>query len=187
MDRTCYVFLAEGFEEIEALTVVDLLRRAGIKCTTVSINDADQITGSHSITVACDAHISDINIEGEDVLILPGGMPGTSNLAACETLSDMLIKANENKQMICAICAAPTVLGGLKLLDGKKATCYPGCEDRVGKAICVEDEVVTDGNITTSRGMGTAIPFGIELIRLLINDYEALAMENKIVYKSSNS
>ena len=121
MDRTCYVFLAEGFEEIEALTVVDLLRRAGIKCTTVSINDADQITGSHSITVACDAHISDINIEGEDVLILPGGMPGNMN-NLMKQAQRMQRQMEENKKALEEKEFTATAGGGAVevVLSGKK-------------------------------------------------------------------
>ncbi|MCR5107338.1 MAG: DJ-1/PfpI family protein [Lachnospiraceae bacterium] len=186
MKKTCYVFLAEGFEEIEALTVVDLLRRASIDCKMVSIADTDRVMGSHSITVGSDCNLSDLVLTDEAVMILPGGMPGTSNLASCRKLTEALKAANDKGLMICAICAAPTVLGGLGLLDGKKAVCYPGCEDRLGKAICLKEEVVTDGNITTSRGMGTAIPFGLEMIRLIKGKDEADSMADKIVYKSSN-
>ncbi|MCR4924009.1 MAG: DJ-1/PfpI family protein, partial [Lachnospiraceae bacterium] len=178
-----YLFLAEGFEEIEALAVVDLLRRAKLSCFTVSIKDSIEVKGSHNITVKADKLLSDIKVEKEDVFILPGGMPGTSNLASSKSLCDILTKANENDQMICAICAAPTILGGLGILDGRKATCYPGCEDRLGKATYLVETVVRDKNIISSRGMGTAIDFGLEIIKNILGQEEADSIAKSIIYR----
>jgi len=183
--KVCYVFLAEGFEEIEALTVVDLLRRAQIKVETVSIADTDMVTGSHKISVKADTKLKDINLRQAGMLVLPGGMPGTKNLAECAALSDMLKEFNETNRRIAAICAAPSILGELGFLKEKEAVCYPGYEEKLLGARILKKEVVTDGNITTSRGMGTSIPFGLELIKLIVSETEAGAMKNKIVYRQS--
>ncbi len=183
--KICYVFLAEGFEEVEALTVVDLLRRAQIKVETVSIADTDMVTGSHKISVKADTKIKNINLRQAGMLVLPGGMPGTKNLAECKALMDMLNEFNETNRRIAAICAAPSILGELGFLKEKEAVCYPGYEEKLLGAKVLKEEVVTDGNITTSRGMGTAISFGLELIKLIVSETEAGAMKNKIVYKQS--
>ena len=182
MVKVCYVFLAEGFEEIEALTVVDLLRRDNILTETVSISDNKEVTGSHMITVTADRIISEIKLTDAAFLILPGGMPGTLNLKNCPALMDMITEFNETNRNLAAICAAPTIFGELGFLKGKKATCYSGMERQLKEAIVVKDEVVTDGNITTSRGVGTAIPFALEIIRILDSETEALAMKKKIEY-----
>ncbi|MFT3982744.1 MAG: DJ-1/PfpI family protein [Lachnospiraceae bacterium] len=183
--KICYVFLAEGFEEIEALTVVDLLRRARLKVETVSIAGTDMVTGSHAISVKADTKIEDVNLRQAGMLVLPGGMPGTKNLAECAELIEMLREFDETNRRISAICAAPSILGELGLLKNKKAVCYPGNEEKLLGAEVLKEEVVTDGNITTSRGMGTAIPFGLELIKLIVSETEAGAMKNKIVYRQS--
>lgn len=157
------IFLAEGFEEIEGLTVVDILRRAGVETVMIGISDAVKVTGAHGISVETDMPLSETNGEEFDMLVLPGGMPGTRNLGACDRLLDILQKADEEKRGIAAICAAPSVLGDMGLLNGKKAVCYPGFEERLTGAEVLYDAFVTDGHITTSRGMGTAIPFALEL------------------------
>ena len=180
--KECYIFLAEGFEEIEALTVVDILRRDGIVIKTVSITRDKQVEGAHGITVIADKVLKDIELKDAALLILPGGMPGTTNLKECDELMDMVRQFAGTNRRIAAICAAPTVLGSLGLLEGKKACCYPGMESGLTGAEVLEDEVVTDGNITTSRGMGTAIPFALELVRLFDSKTEAMAMKRKIVY-----
>lgn len=180
--KECYIFLAEGFEEIEALTVVDILRRDNIVIKTVSITDKKQVMGAHSIPVIADKVLKDIDIKDAALLILPGGMPGTNNLKECDKLMDMLKQFAGTNRRVAAICAAPTVLGSLGLLEGKKACCYPGMESGLTGAEVSMDEVVTDGNITTSRGMGTAIPFALELVRLFDSKTEAMALKRKIVY-----
>ena len=175
-----YAFLADGLEEIECLAVVDILRRAGIQCETVSITGDDWITGSHDIRIITDKLWKEIEIGEEDVLFLPGGMPGTRNLGEFEPLCEALKKKHAQGGRIAAICAAPSVLGDLGLLQGKKATCYPGFEDRLTGATHVPDGVVTDGNITTARGMGFAIDLGLELVKLLKSEEDAKSLKAAI-------
>ncbi len=182
MVKVCYVFLAEGFEEIEALTVVDILRRDNILTETVSITQNKEVTGSHMISVKADRTIDEIQLKDAAMLVLPGGMPGTLNLKACEKLTNMLHEFNDTNRHIAAICAAPTIFGELGFLNGKMATCYPGMENKLTGAKLSTEEVVTDGNITTSRGMGTAIPFALELLKIMDCETEAGAMKRKIVY-----
>lgn len=180
--KECYVFLADGFEEIEALTVVDILRRDNIVVKTVSVTDDREVRGSHDIYVKADKVLSKVHPNDAAILILPGGMPGTLNLKECEPLMDMVRQFAQTNRRIAAICAAPTVLGDMGLLEGKKACCYPGMEEQLkGAKVCMDD-VVTDGNITTSRGLGTAIPFALELVRIFDSETEAGAMKRKIVF-----
>ena len=159
------VFLADGFEEIEALAVVDILRRAEINVKTISIKNTNSVTGSHKITVLADEIIDDIDLNGLDGYILPGGMPGTVNLGNCKKLCDALILANNNKKLVSAICAAPSVLGGLRILSGKKATCYPGYENKLIGADATGKRVEQNGNVITSKGAGTAHDFGFEIVK----------------------
>lgn len=177
-----YIFLAPGFEEIEAGTPADILRRAGISVDFVSIDDSEYVTGARGITFKADAKFSEIDKDGADILVLPGGMPGTTNLNNFTPLMELVKEYNEKGRRIAAICAAPTIFGGLGLLEGKKAVCYPGMEDGLTGAITSTDSVVTDGNITTSRGMGTAIDFSLELLKILKDEDEALSMASKVVY-----
>ncbi len=177
------IFLADGFEEIEALTVVDLLRRAGIDITTASIMGRKTVTGSHKIAVSADCLIDEVDFDKTDMIILPGGMPGTTNLGACKPLTDKIIEFDSKDKMICAICAAPTVLGKLGLLKGKKACCYPGCEVDLTGADVQTTTVTKDGHFITSRGMGTAIDFGLAIIEHFQGAEAASSMADKIVYK----
>ena len=178
-----YIFLAPGFEEIEAGTPVDILRRAGIDAEFVSIEDTDYVTGARGITFKADIKFSEIDKSSADMLVLPGGMPGTTNLLKFEPLMDLVKEFNEAGKRIAAICAAPTIFGALGILEGKKATCYPGMEDQLTGADVYVEPVITDGNITTSRGMGTAIDFSLELLSLLTGNAEiASDMADKIVY-----
>lgn len=176
------IFMAEGHEEIEALTVVDLLRRAGIDIYTVSITGEKKVTGSHGITTVCDKLIETVNFDDADMLVLPGGMPGTLNLGNCEILMDQVHGFNTSKKGLAAICAAPTVFGKAGLLEGKKATCYPGMEGDLQGAITSTDAVCHDGHIITSRGLGTAIPFALEIIRTFQGDEAAEKLAKSIVY-----
>ena len=178
-----YLFLADGFEEIEALTVVDLLRRASIEIKTVSISDTPQVVGRSRIAVGADEMWDDAKPETADVLILPGGMPGTTYLMQHKGLRKLLKKAAGEGRLLAAICAAPTIFGDLGLLEGKKATCYPGMENQLGGAeVVLDKEVVKDGNIITSRGAGTAIPFALKLIEELLDRDVALDIKKSIVY-----
>ena len=176
------IFLADGFEEIEALTVVDLLRRAGIDITTASIMGRKNVTGSHNITVEADALLEDIDFDSTDMIILPGGMPGTTNLGACAPLVEKIKEFDAKEKMLCAICAAPTVYGKLGLLKGKKACCYPGCEVDLLGADVQTSTVTKDSHFITSRGMGTAIDFGLAIIEHFQGKENASAMSRKIVY-----
>lgn len=178
-----YAFFATGYEEVEALTVVDLLRRAGVEVNMVSVTDEDWVTGSHNISINMDSKFADNDYSDGDLFFLPGGMPGTTNLYAHKGLCDMLVaKASEGKRLA-AVCAAPSVFGQLQLLEGKKATCYPGFEEKLLGATVVTYSVVTDDNITTSRGMGTSIDLGLELIALLCDEEKANAIGKGIIYK----
>lgn len=181
--KKCIIFLAEGFEEVEALTPVDLLRRVKLEVQTVSVDNTDYVTGSHGICIKADCKLKDFNKNEAGILILPGGMPGTNHLLENETLCELLREFHEKNKRIAAICAAPMILGKLGLLEGKKATCYPGYEEDLKGAAYVKEEVVTDGNITTSRGMGTAVAFGLELVRILDSETESGALKNKIIYR----
>ncbi len=178
-----YVFLADGFEEIEALTPVDLLRRAGVEVKTVSIYpDRKSVTGARGIGVMADITIDDADTGKADIIVLPGGMPGTVNLLECKTLMDMVDSQNELGKRIAAICAAPArILGSKGLLRGKTATCYPGMEDLMDGATPVIKTVVTDGNITTSRGLGTAVDFACELLTLLCGKEKSDEIRSSVV------
>ena len=177
-----YVFFAEGFEEIEALTVVDLLRRADIGVKMVALGREESVTGSHGIRVQMDTSLKQVSLTDAKLLVLPGGMPGTKNLGACGELTAMLREADRQKIMIAAICAAPLVLGDLGILDGKRAVCYPGHEARLTGAQICREAVVVDGHITTSRGMGTAIDFGLSLVEQISGREESERIRKAIIY-----
>ncbi|MCQ2332911.1 MAG: DJ-1/PfpI family protein [Paludibacteraceae bacterium] len=166
-----YLFFADGFEEIEALATVDILRRAGVEVTTVSINSGIEVMGAHNVRVCADTTMDDVNISKPEMLILPGGMPGAKNLYECSRLADLLRNENARGTKIAAICAAPAVvLAGLGLLKGHEAICYPGFEGLMKGATVSENVVVTDGNITTAMGPGFAMEFALELVRILKSD-----------------
>ena len=179
-----YVFLADGFEEIEALTPVDLLRRAGVEVKTVSIYpDRKNVTGARAIAVMADITIDDVDTGGADILVLPGGMPGTVNLLECQTLMDMVDSQNEQGKRIAAICAAPMALGAVGLLDGRRFTCYPGCEAAIrGGEYTDALPVIADGNILTSRGPGTAIDFGLAIVERIVSREAALRVAKGMLY-----
>lgn len=182
--KNVYVFLATGFEEIEALTPVDILRRAGMDVRLVSVSGSETVKGARNIEVKSDLLFDDIDKDFADILVLPGGMPGTTNLMNCKPLTELVTEHYNKGKHIAAICAAPTIFGKLNLLKGKNATCYPGMEDElIGANVCYES-VVTDSNVTTSRGMGTAIDFSLELLKLMSGDENtANEMADKVVYK----
>lgn len=178
-----FVFLADGFEEIEGLTVVDLLRRAGFDTVTVSIGSSQKITGAHNIEVEADIMFHEV-LEPEGVMyVLPGGMPGTLHLKDHEGLGKLLKKAYENNKYIAAICAAPTVLEKYGMLKGRKATSYPSVKEELKSvAEYKTDSVVVDGKIITSRGFGTAIEFAGKMVELLKGTEEKDELLKSIVY-----
>jgi 4-methyl-5(b-hydroxyethyl)-thiazole monophosphate biosynthesis len=162
-----FIFLAEGFEETEAITIVDLLRRASINVTTISVTGTTLVTGSHAISIKADALFEEIDFLQADLLILPGGMPGSNNLAKHKGLSDLLQLHNKKNKFIAAICAAPTVLGKLKILKNREVICYPGFEMDLLGANISHKTLVQDFNIITAKGPGYAIDFALYLICLL--------------------
>jgi len=162
------LYLAEGFEEIEALTTADILRRAEIEVDLVAVGGNLQVTGAHNIKIVADTLIEEMSHEGYDMMILPGGMPGTLNLDSSEILKKQIRDFNLEDKYIGAICAAPLVIGKMGFLEDKEATCYPGVESDLFGAVYRGDlDVVVDGNFITSRGPGTAIPFALKLVELL--------------------
>ena len=182
MAKKICVFLADGFEEIEGLTVVDLLRRAGVEVTTVSITESYEIHGAHGIDVLADKLFEEMNYEGQDMLVLPGGMPGTIHLGEHKGLEKLLRNFFAEEKYLAAICAAPSVFGKYGFLKGRKATSYPGFEEALVGAECVTDAVAVDDFMITSRGMGTAIPFSLALIEVLIDREKADEIGKSIIY-----
>lgn len=178
-----YIFFATGCEEVEALTVVDLLRRAKIETVMVSVTGEKIVTSSHGVSIVTDALFEEID-DSADMIVLPGGLPGTHNLAAHAGLTQMIHRFDAASKYLAAICAAPTVYGKMGLLEGRMATCYPGMESELLDATTLEDGVVIDGRYITSRGLGTAIPFGLALVGLLTDTETAEALAHKIVYES---
>ena len=176
------IFFAEGYEGIEALTVVDLCRRAGVEILMISVTGKDSVTGSHGITVQADLRMEDGTFGDGDLLFLPGGMPGTLNLGANELLKELILSYNSEGKRLAAICAAPSVLGSLGVLEGKKAVCFPGFEDQLKGAEVLQVSAVTSGNVTTGRGMGAAVDFALEVLTQLQGKDAAKQMAEKIVY-----
>ena len=168
-----YVFLAKGFEEIEALTVVDYLRRAELDVFTVGIG-GKIIVGSHNIPVFCDLEENEAECtDALDAIVLPGGMPGTLNLEASKTVQSFIDFCAEKQKLICAICAAPSILGHKNILKEKTACCFPGFEDELFGAFVSKDYVCVDGNIITAKGMGSAISFSQAITSKLTDDFTA--------------
>ena len=162
-----FVFLAPGFEESEAICPIDVLKRAELDVVTVSITDDREVVGAHGITVRADVTLSQLPDCHPEAIVLPGGMPGTKNLDACEELKKRIRQADmAGDVLLCAICAAPMILGKMGLLEGKKATCYPGFEQYLEGAI-VTGRVRTDGKVITACGMGAAIEFGLAIVEEL--------------------
>ncbi|MBQ9155298.1 MAG: DJ-1/PfpI family protein [Eubacterium sp.] len=176
-----YVFLADGFEEVEGLTAVDLLRRAECQAIMVSITGSRTITGSHGIRVEADMLFDEVDQEAE-MLVLPGGMPGTLHLKEHEGLAALLRSQYDHKGWIAAICAAPSVLEGLGFLKDRQATSYPGS---IGEATgtYMEQPVVVDEHVITSRGVGTAIPFALKLIELLKGGEMSDKIASSIIFR----
>lgn len=164
---THYLFLADGFEEVEAITPVDVLRRTGLKVVTVSVGEGLEVAGAHGVTVRADRQIADTDFTGAGYLILPGGQPGTTHLAACEPLRRLLLDHAARGGRLAAICAAPSVLGDLGLLRGKRYTCYPGCEKPWPDARKEDEGVSVDGDLVTAAGPAMALPFALNLLERL--------------------
>jgi len=181
MSRTA-IFFATGYEEIEALTVVDILRRAGEEITMVSVTDERSVTSSHGVEVTMDKVLSEVNFDETDVIVLPGGMPGTKNLEACAALMEQVDAFVQAGKTVAGVCAAPSILGHRGHLNGKKACSFPDMESQLEGAEVLREPAVIDGNIITGRGMGAAIPFGLAILEKLQGKEAAEAMGRKIVY-----
>ena len=179
-----YMFLADGFEEVEALCPLDILRRAGFEVTTVGIGGKDVIRGAHGIIVHAD--IPDVMYRDStpEMLILPGGMPGSKNLDESRIVDSALRAAARKGAYLAAICAAPMVLGKRGYLEGKKAVCFPGFEEHlIGATVDGEKAVIRDGNVITAKGMGAAFDFGLELVRALKDDGTAEKIRDSVFAK----
>ncbi|MDF2472463.1 MAG: hypothetical protein K0R21_245 [Anaerocolumna sp.] len=180
--KKVYIFLADGFEEVEGLTVVDLLRRAGIETCMVSITGTKEITGSHNIRVIADQLFEETDYNDAKMLILPGGMPGTKHLGEHKGLVNLLCEFHKKGNLISAICAAPSVLGKNHILQGRKVTSFPGYEDQLIGAEYTGNKVEKDSNIITSKGLGTALDFSLAIIETIINKETADKIAASIQY-----
>lgn len=185
-DGRVAVFVAEGLEEIEGLTVVDLLYRAGVPCDTVAIGTSREVTSSHEVTIVCNRTIHDEGFSFDEyaMLVLPGGIPGTPNLRACEPLCDALRAFAASGRPIAAICAAPSILAELGLLEGRRATSNPGFQHvlaECGATLVAGEPVVVDGGFITSQGAGTAMRFGLEIVRYFLGDEAADRVREGVV------
>ncbi len=168
--KKVYVFLADGFEDVEALIPVDVLRRGGVEVVTVSITDFPLVQSAHGVNIEADVMIEQCDFSDADLLFLPGGMPGASNLFANKEVCKALVDQYAAGKKVAAICASPAVvLAPLGILDGKRATCYPGFEQALADATYTADLVTVDGNITTGEGPAAAFPFAYELLSQLVN------------------
>ncbi|MBE6763619.1 MAG: DJ-1/PfpI family protein [Ruminococcaceae bacterium] len=175
-----YVFLAEGFEEMEAIAPIDLLRRAGCDVRTVAVGDSLVVKGAHGIPVTADLSESETVTDGLQAVILPGGMPGTLNLEASEKVQELIGYAFENGLVLGAICAAPSILGHRGFLQGKRAVCYPGFEKELLGATVENASVVTDGKTITAKGAGVADRFGLALVAALVDEQTANSLREGI-------
>ena len=175
-----YMFIAEGFEEIEALCPLDLMRRAGLEVKTVGVGGAS-VTGAHGITVNTDLTDKDTLDENVEMIFLPGGMPGTLNLAASDIVRTAILNAHKNGSYIAAICAAPSILGDMGLLDGKNAVCYPGFEERLTGATVCYDKVVLDGKLLTARCMGAALDMGLKIVEIFCGKTAADDLRHAVI------
>ena len=179
----CYLLFAEGLEECEGLITLDILRRAGLETYTVSVQDAHTVVGAHGVPITCDRTLPELLAAPPELVVLPGGMPGTTNLAKSPAVEALVRRTLEHGGRAAAICAAPSVLAQYGLLAGRRATCYPGFESKCTGAHMVDADVVTDGPITTGRALGAAIPFALELVRLLTDEQAAARPAEEIVWR----
>lgn len=178
------VFLAEGFEEIEAITPIDVLRRAGVEVITVSITGNLYVEAAHGVIIKADTSIDKVSFDDVAMLLLPGGMPGASNLDNCDFLKEKIVVFYKQGKYIAAICAAPLVLGGLELLKGKNVTCYPGYEQNLIGANPKGTSIEIDGNIITAKGVGAAMEFALTLVSILVDEKTAREHATKMVVEN---
>ena len=182
-----HVLLAPGFEEIEAVTPIDVLRRAKLDVCVVAVTrDGQQthVNGAHGLKIQCDQHIDEVDLFSSSLIILPGGMPGTTHLGEPPAVKEALIQRMAKDLPIAAICAAPSILGELGLLHGRRATCYPGLEDKLIGALISHDAVVTDKALITSQGPGTAVLFALTLIQKFVDAETAVRVAKGLLIDS---
>lgn len=178
-----YVFLATGFEDIEAIAPVDIMRRAGLEVQTVSITGEEIVTSAHGIGIASDLLLSDVDFSSAEMLVLPGGLPGSTNLDACKPLTEAIKRHFESGGPIAAICAAPLVYGHLGLLKGRRATCYPGVERELAGATYTAAIVERDGNIITGKGPAAAFEFGYTIVDFFLGEGASQPLRQGMIYK----
>ena len=171
--KKVFIHFADGFEEVEAITPVDVLRRAGCEVTIVSVTGKKGVTSTRGVSIMADALFEDVDYAKADLILLPGGQPGSDNLNRHEGLKKQIRSFHNQGRMIAAICAAPLVLGSAGILKGRKATCYPGCESLLTGATCTGNAVEIDGNIITGKGPGLAMKFSLTLVEQLIGKAKA--------------
>lgn len=178
--KKAVVFFADGFEEVEALTVCDALVRAGVEVVKAAVGGSLEVVSSHDVRIVCDALVEDVKDEMVDLVFAPGGMPGSSNLAQCWPVNEMIVRHVQDR-LVAAICAAPAVvLGPLGLLEGRKATCFPGCEEYAPSVSFSSEGVVEDGNIITAKSVAYAWPLGLVLVQRLMGDQARERLEKGI-------
>ena len=175
------VFLANGFEEIEAVSIIDILRRADIETTTISISGNREVNGSHKIKILADKLFNEINIDDYSMIVLPGGMPGSKNLNEHPGLREQILNFHEQNKMLGAICAAPLVFGNLGILKNKKATCYPGYENQLHGAVVTGEKTEVSGNIITGKGAGVAIDFSLKIVETIKGEPFATELAHKMI------
>lgn len=178
-----YLFLGTGFEEVEAVATIDVLRRAEVELTTVSVMGERSVAGAHGVRIEADKMFDEVEFLNSDMLILPGGMPGTLNLEAHVGLANLLREQNKKGRWIAAICAAPSILGKMHLLRNLQAVCYPGFEDQLEEAFVTKERVMVSGNVVTSRGPGCTIEFALQLVTILKGEEVAKAVAEGMLVK----
>jgi 4-methyl-5(b-hydroxyethyl)-thiazole monophosphate biosynthesis len=179
--KKVFIHLADGFEEIEAITPVDILRRAGCEVTMVSVTGKREVTSTRGLAVQSDRLFEDMDYSQADVILFPGGQPGSDNLTKHEGLKKVIFEFHRQGKMIAAICAAPMVLANAGILEGKRVTCFPGTESRLKGTICTGNAVEIDGNIITGKAAGAAMKFSLALAEQLISKSKADELK-KIMY-----
>jgi len=179
--KKLYIHLADGFEEIEAITIIDVLRRAGLNVISVSVTGNQYVKGSHNIEVKADHLFEDVDYAGGGMIILPGGMPGSKNLNEHEGLKRQIVDYKDNGKYLAAICAAPIVFGSLGILKGKRAVCYPGYEAHLIGADVLGNPYIVDDKIITGRGVGAALKFSLEIVRILEGEESAIHLRKAML------
>jgi 4-methyl-5(b-hydroxyethyl)-thiazole monophosphate biosynthesis len=176
-----YIHLAEGFEEIEAVTIIDVLRRAGLNVISVSVTGNRMVKGSHNIEMKADLLFDEVDFTSGEMIILPGGMPGSKNLNEHAGLKRQILEYQKTGKYLAAICAAPIVFGNLGILNGKRAVCYPGYEAHLTGADVQSNSYIVDNNIITGRGVGAALNFSLEIVRILVGEERALQLRKAML------